>query len=152
MAEHPLDAAWAALVRRFQTLYPPPYEAEVVAWNDADHSVDLKPADPSLGPGPSHVPVALIGCWAVKLAPGAVVLVEHKDGRRDKPFVRTVLSGTITEADIDATTIKIGPSMATAVLLGKGAQPVVALNDLTDPVVNGKPAKITSVVNTVVKV
>lgn len=158
MNGHPLDEQLRELVRHLQRRYLVPMEAEVLA-QAADGSLELRLlADPKrleeleLIRGMQGVPLALQGCWAVKLAPQARVVVEWLDGDPQKPVVRSILSGTFLEVSVDATTqIKIGATAAT-VALGKALKPVASAGDTTEPVVNGNPAKITVVANTVVKV
>lgn len=127
------------------------YEGEVAVQGDGtvDVSLDEKLG---LGKGLQGVPVALIGPFTVKVAPGARALIEFVNGDPTRPIVRQYLEATFTEVVVDATTIKIGPTQATLVALGKALKPAAAHGDKTDNVVNGNPATITLVTNTVVKV
>jgi len=157
MSDHPFDRQLEALVRHLQLRTLPPFEAEVLAQDGALLDLRLVLAEElraqwELDRGFQGVPLALQGCWAVRLAPGARVVLEFLDGDRRKPVVRSVISGTLVEATIDATTkIAIGPTVA-LVGLGKALKAVASAGDKTDSVVNGNPATLTVVVNTVVKV
>jgi hypothetical protein len=154
-AGHPLDQQLAALVRHMQPVDGLAcFECEVVTQN-ADGTVDVRPASDVLGVGLSSVPVALIGPFSVKVMPGAKCLVAFRDGQQDKPVVFSYVSATYTEVTLDAQQIKIGPS-ASSIKLGKGLKPVAATGDSTDLAANGKPSIIGvgagAVVNTVVLV
>lgn len=140
MSDHPFDRQFEALVRHLQLKTLPPFEAEVLAQDGALLDLRLVLAEEQrvlweLDRGFQGVPLALQGCWAVQLAPGARVVLEFLDGDRRKPVVRSVISGQIQQADlqagsvkVDGTTIAIGPG-STTVALGKGLSPVAALGD-----------------------
>lgn len=155
MQGHPLDQQLKALVRHMQPVgMLALYEAEVVVQN-ADGTVDVRPTADALGVGLSSVPVALQGAANVRVQPGARCVLAFLDGRPDRPVVLFYLSATFVEAELDAQTIKIGPT-ATSVRLGKGLKPVAAQGDTTDLAANGKPSTIGvgsgAVANVVVKV
>ena len=166
MSDHPFDQQLQALVRHLQIRTLPPFEAEVLG--QAGDKLELRlvldeklRALWELDRGLQGVPLALQGCWAVQLQPGARVVLEFLDGDRKKPVVRSVIRGTFTEVSIDATSVKVGPTAAD-VLLGPGLpaigyRPIVAKNDTSANVAIGSPAALTGVApsviaNTVVKV
>lgn len=115
---HPYDEGMRDLVQHFQIFTMPAYEAQVVS-QGSDGKLDLKPADPSVGPGWQKVRMALVGTSSVKLPPGAIVVVEFLDNNRSKPYVRTILEGSITEISSTATS-KIEQTAQTLTLKGNG--------------------------------
>lgn len=130
---HPLDEQLTALVQRLQLRTTPPLEAEVLSQTGRELELRLLADDATLQrwelkPGVQGVPLALQGCWAVQLAPGARVVLEWLDGDPRKPLVRTIVSGTIVSATLAAQTVDLGGSGATVVLAG-GAQPVIRAGD-----------------------
>lgn len=158
MSDHPFDQQLQALVRHLQIRTLPPFEAEVLA--QAGDKLELRLVLDEklrtlweLDRGLQGVPLVLQGCWAVQLAPGARVVLEYLDGDRKKPVVRSVISGTLLEATIDASSVKVGPT-AGDVRLGPGAagvfRAVVAKGDLTAAAANGAPTAITGVAPSVV--
>ena len=156
-SSHPLDQELDRLVKHFQIRTIPPLEAEVLQQHP-DGSLELRLVMSEeraklwgLESGLDFVPLALQGCWQVRIAPGARVKLEFMASDPATRYVTQVLSGTILEATVDAATIKIGPT-AGSVELGKGLKPVASLGDQTDPAAPGKPSTLTTVINTVVKV
>lgn len=122
---HPADETLQRLVRHHQIRTIPPLPAEVLS--QSGQALELRLQVPAellelwgLDAGLQQVPLALQGCWQVQLAQGAKVVVEFLASDPRQSFVRTVISGTILSATLDAAAIAIGPH-ATAVDLGPAA-------------------------------
>lgn len=119
---HPLDANLEELIHRLQQRTIPPLLAEVLG--QTDQTLELRLVIPDeerkfwgLDAGVQRAPLALQGVFQVQLAAGAQVVLEFLSNNVRRPIVRTVLSGTIVSATLDARTIAIGPQ-ALAVDLG----------------------------------
>lgn len=155
-----LAATFRSLVEHFAPLDPyAHYECEVLAQNQDDGTLELKPTDIRLGKGLSRVKLDLPpGVDSVKVAAGGKVMVSFKNADRNQPRATWILEGILelalkaqTKITIDAPTIEIGKT-ASKVTLGKGLKPVASQGDKTSNAVVGSPCTIDTTVNVTVLV
>lgn len=140
----PLAATIRSLVEHFSPLDPyAHYECEVLAQNQDDGTLELKPVDVRLGKGLSRVKLDLgPGVEAVKVAAGGKVMVSFKNADRREPRATWILEGILELAlkaqskisisapqlVLDGSTIEIGKK-AVDIRLGAGANFVAAQGD-----------------------
>jgi len=96
------------------------YECEVLVQN-ADGTLELKPASPRLGKGLSKVPILVCGAQRdIMLQPGAKVLICFADGDPQKPRATwwSQEDATFTEVTHQAQRMTIGPDAVLVELTG----------------------------------
>jgi hypothetical protein len=111
-----LSDALGRIVRALQPVdYFAHYECEVLEQN-ADQTLELKPALPKLGDGLQKVPIMVAGAQrGIKVQPGAKVLICFADGDPSKPRVTWWRpdDATFLEVEHQAQTVRIGPDAST---------------------------------------
>ncbi len=106
------------------------YPANVVAQN-ADGTLELQPDDPRW-PGFSNVPIRYgVPGITAKVASGARVLLGFAGGDPRKPIAELWESASVTELDVNATTVNVNGS--TLVVLNGGTLPIARLTDQAGP-------------------